>query len=80
MDGVPQARKVTGMPMVAAMNGLARPLTGWTVCVGMLDPGSYMKTSRTNRFNRHDTAIRDHKKLLHAPLHGIFRRRRLQRY
>jgi len=80
VDGVPQARKVNGMPMVPTMNRLARPLTGWAVCAGLLDLGSHMKTSRTNRFNLHDTAVRDHKKLLHAPLRRISRKRRLQRY
>ncbi|WP_199235627.1 hypothetical protein [Azospirillum sp. TSA6c] len=39
-----------------------------------------MKTSRTNRFNCYDTAVRDHKKLLHASLHGISGWRRLQRH
>jgi len=47
--------------------------------LGMLDLGSHMKTSRAQWFNRYDTAVRDHKNPLHAPLHGISRRRRHQR-
>ena len=81
MDSVPQGSEdQLDADGTAAVNGLAWLLTGWTACVGVLDLGSHMKTSRTNRFNCYDTAVRDHKKLLHAPLHRISRRRRLQRH